>query len=99
MAPDYYIVLGIERGANLSQIKHAYRKAIKRYHPDTIENGIDPNKFMEAQEAYQVLSDSAKRRIYDAGLRQQGIPVQVSKSKDNIGRRNATRLLRWKPSG
>lgn len=66
MPRDYYIVLGIEQGASLPEIKKAYRNAIKRYHPDKIGKSADPQKFRAAREAYEVLSDAEKRRAYDA---------------------------------
>jgi DnaJ-class molecular chaperone len=89
MPRDYYIVLGIERGADFNQIKRAYRKAIKRYHPDTIGRGTDTNKFLEAREAYEVLSDIDSRRAYDEGLKQEGAPIRIRKTGDIIRRRTS----------
>ncbi len=63
---DYYEVLGIAKGASDDEIKKAYRKVAKQYHPDM--NPGDKNaemKFKEASEAYGVLSDAEKRRQYD----------------------------------
>ena len=63
---DYYEVLGVEKNADDSAIKSAYRKLAKKYHPDM--NPGDKNaeaKFKEASEAYAVLSDPDKRRQYD----------------------------------
>ncbi len=63
---DYYEVLGIDRAAQLDEIKKAYRRLAVQYHPD--KNPGDPTaegKFKEASEAYAVLSDSAKRAQYD----------------------------------
>ena len=63
---DYYEVLGVSRSADDNTIKKAYRKLAKKYHPDT--NGGDPNaeqKFKEVTEAYNVLSDKEKRKLYD----------------------------------
>ena len=63
---DYYQVLGINRDAQESTIKKAYRKLAKKYHPDS--NAGDPQaeqKFKEITEAYSVLSDPEKRKMYD----------------------------------
>ncbi len=62
---DYYEVLGISKGASNDEIKKAYRRLAKKYHPDvsTEENAIE--KFKEVQEAYEVLSDDSKRAQYD----------------------------------
>ncbi len=63
---DYYEVLGVDKNADDSTIKSAYRKLAKKYHPDM--NPGDKNaeaKFKEASEAYAVLSDPDKRRSYD----------------------------------
>lgn len=66
MKRDYYEVLGVKRDASTKEIKSAYRKAAKQYHPD--RNKDDPtasDKFKEASEAYEVLSDEEKRKQYD----------------------------------
>lgn len=63
---DYYDVLGIARGADDTQIKKAYRKLAKKYHPDTNAGDEDAEqKFKEVTEAYNVLSDKEKRKMYD----------------------------------
>lgn len=63
---DYYEVLGVSKGASDSEIKSAYRKLAKKYHPDTNPGDKDAEaKFKEASEAYAVLSDADKRRQYD----------------------------------
>ena len=63
---DYYDVLGISRSADKSTIKRAYRKLAKKYHPDTnAGNAQAEEKFKEATEAYNVLSDPEKKKLYD----------------------------------
>ncbi len=63
---DYYEVLGISKGASDDEIKKAYRKVAKQYHPDMNPGDKDAEmKFKEASEAYGVLSDAEKRKQYD----------------------------------
>lgn len=63
---DYYEVLGVDRNASESEIKKSYRKLAMQYHPDkNPDNREAEEKFKEASEAYEVLHDSEKRKIYD----------------------------------
>jgi molecular chaperone DnaJ len=66
MGKDYYNILGVSKEANDSEIKKAYRKLSKEYHPDlNPDNKEAEEKFKEIAEAYEVLSDSEKRSNYD----------------------------------
>jgi DnaJ-class molecular chaperone len=66
MPRDYYEVLGIKRDASADDIKKAHRKQARKYHPDVNKNNPSATeKFKEAQEAYDVLSDPQKRQNYD----------------------------------
>ncbi len=87
MPRDYYEVLGVERTADIAAIKKAFKKAARKYHPDL--NPDDPEaeaRFKEASEAYDVLSNEEKRRIYDQfghdGLRGRGFDPNFTDVSD-----------------
>jgi curved DNA-binding protein len=63
---DYYKILGVERGAADEEIKKAYRKLARKYHPDVSKEANAKEKFQEAAEAYETLKDKEKRAGYDS---------------------------------
>ena len=74
---DFYEVLGVSRSASPAEIKKAYRKLAMQYHPDRNPDDKEAEeKFKQSTEAYEVLSDSSKRQIYDTygheGLKSRG---------------------------
>ena len=62
---DYYEVLGVSKDASDAEIKSAFRKKAKEFHPDINKSADAPEKFKEAQEAYACLSDKDNRAKYD----------------------------------
>ena len=63
---DYYEILGVKRDADTAAIKSAYRKLARKYHPDVNKTKEAEEKFKDINEAYEVLSDKAKRQRYDS---------------------------------
>jgi len=62
---DYYAILGVERGASDDDIRHAYRKLARKYHPDVSKEADAEQRMRDVNEAYQVLKDAEKRAAYD----------------------------------
>ena len=89
MPRDYYEVLGVSRDADDATVKKAFRRLARELHPDV--NAHDPDaeaKFKEAAEAYEVLSDDERRRLYDAygheGLRTRRLPAQLRRLRVDL---------------
>jgi curved DNA-binding protein len=63
---DYYKILGLERGAADEEVKKAYRRLARKYHPDVSKEANAKEKFQEVSEAYETLRDKEKRAAYDS---------------------------------
>ncbi|MDE5698991.1 MAG: DnaJ domain-containing protein [Lachnospiraceae bacterium] len=89
---DYYKILNIPQQADESQIKQAYRKLAKRYHPDlNPDNPEAEARFKDIVEAYETLSDPAKRRKYDANMIHSSDTMESdTKAQDTVRSAGAT---------
>ncbi|MBO4275375.1 DnaJ domain-containing protein, partial [Microbispora triticiradicis] len=67
MSNDYYATLGVRRDASQEEIKKAYRRLARELHPDVNPDPETQERFKEINQAYEVLSDAGKRRMYDMG--------------------------------
>ena len=82
---DLYKALGVKKTATEKEIKKAYRKMARKYHPD--KNPKDKTKFIDIAEAHEILSDPEKRREYDDARRE----IRESKRRNAAGSRNDRR--------
>lgn len=80
MNKDYYLVLGVSRGADLEKIKKAYRAIAKRYHPDVSNEKESMERFLEIKEAYDTLSDREKKHKYDSNMKRERHHYRVNRA-------------------
>ncbi len=82
MPKDYYAILGVLPTATTEEIRSAYRKRVKEYHPDHF--GQDTTPFLLIQEAYEVLSNPETRSSYDQNLRKSGEKIGINRAEPLI---------------
>jgi len=82
MSRDYYDILGIRRGASSGEIRDAYRKQVKKHHPDACGPGADAEEFIALEKAYETLRDAERRRRYDEEL--SGAPERTPFVRDDL---------------
>ncbi|MEI8282932.1 MAG: J domain-containing protein, partial [Armatimonadota bacterium] len=68
MAQDHYRILGVSRNATSGDVKSAYRKIVLVHHPDKSNSKQSSEIFLKATEAYEILSDTDRRKHYDGNL-------------------------------
>ena len=91
MAKDYYKLLGIDKGASKEEIKRAFRKMARKYHPDVNpDEQKSGEKFKEINEAYSILSDDKKREMYDKFGVVEGDPSTYQQYQGGIPRGGQT---------
>jgi DnaJ-class molecular chaperone len=100
MPRDYYEVLGVPRNAAADQIRSAYRKLARKFHPDVNKAKDAPEKFKEATAAYEVLSDPQKRQTYDQfGHAGPGAGAGPFGGRPGAGGRGGPRVYTWSGRG
>ena len=79
---DHYAVLGVEADTSAAALKNAYRKKASEFHPDKNPSADAAAKFRETQEAYDLLSDPAKRHDYDENRRRSLLDDPLATAQD-----------------
>jgi DnaJ-class molecular chaperone len=89
MARDYYVVLGVSRGADQKKIQKAYRTIVKRFHPDASGTQESSERFLEIRKAYETLTDEERRKEYDEQLAREGSALRITRVPDIIEKRTS----------
>lgn len=79
---DHYAILGVAATAALAEIKTAYRKMASQLHPDKNASSDAPAKFRLVQEAYEILSDTEKRKAYDENRRRSLLDSPIDTARE-----------------
>lgn len=79
---DHYATLGLSSGATLADVKKAFRQKASAYHPDRNDAANAAERFRAVQEAYEVLSDEAKRAAYDDNRRRNLLDSPIDTARD-----------------
>ncbi len=90
---DLYAVLGVSPLATQEEIRHAYRKLVRRFHPDSGSDEASAERFQEVQEAYRVLGDLARRQAYDRQRSERGRDLNVALAWDILVSRQQLQAL------
>jgi DnaJ-class molecular chaperone len=94
MPKDYYDILGIRKNADQKKIKKAYRAAVKKHHPDAHPGDGSREKFLEAKDAYDTLSNEESRREHDRELEGRHSRGDISRAPDLISAQNRAYTIR-----
>ena len=89
MARDYYVILGVSRGADQEKIQKAYRTIVKKFHPDATGTQESSDKFLEIREAYETLTDEERRKEYDEELSREGSALRITRVPEIIEKRTS----------
>ena len=88
MEKDYYKIMGVSQDASEKDIKTAYRKLARKYHPDISKEPNAEERFKEMGEAYEVLKDPAKRAEYDQYVKNREFNQRTHQQTGHTGRSN-----------
>jgi len=89
MPRDYYVILGISRGADQKKIQKAYRTIVKKFHPDATGTKESSEKFLEVKEAYETLADEVRRKEYDEELATEGSALRITRVPEIVEQRTS----------
>ncbi len=94
MSKDYYQVLELDNTASAEEIKKAYKKLVRKYHPDMNPQEDTTIKFMEVREAYEILGNPYKRKLYDNRVSGAGAGEAATLRYEQVRRKRASRYRR-----